>query len=198
MTVKSTGRRTIFQQRGANAFLDATHFDFTQSDARVFHLGYLLLTRPARPAGPGLRNRGSSRASRAREAGFKTSVDVVSEDSDRFAGIVRPALRFCDYCVLNEFEAERTTGIEIVREGRIDLGAARKAARELLATGVREWVVIHFPAGAIAVGSGGQELHARKRQLAADANRGDRWRRRRLRRRGALWPARGKADGRRP
>ena len=46
---------------------------------------------------------------RAQEAGFKTSVDLVSEDSDRFAGIVRPALRFCDYCVLNEFEAERTT-----------------------------------------------------------------------------------------
>ena len=28
----------------------------------------------------------------------------------------------------------------------------------LLAAGVREWVVIHFPAGSIAVGSGGQEL----------------------------------------
>src|SRR6516164_5303296 len=27
MTVKSTGRRTFFHQRGANAFLDATHFD---------------------------------------------------------------------------------------------------------------------------------------------------------------------------
>ena len=59
---------------------------------------------------------------------------------------------------MNEFEAERTTGIEIVREGRIDIGAARKAARELLATGVREWVVIHFPAGAIAVGSGGHDF----------------------------------------
>ena len=90
--------------------------------------------------------------------GFKTSVDLVSEDSDRFVKIARPALRHCDYCVLNEFEAERTTGIEIVRGGRIGLGAAQEAARELLKAGVREWVVIHFPAGAIAMGASGSEL----------------------------------------
>jgi sugar/nucleoside kinase (ribokinase family) len=63
---------------------------------------------------------------RAQSAGFKTSVDVVSEDSGRFAQIVRPALRHCDYCVLNEFEAERTTGIEIVRGDAVNLDAARK------------------------------------------------------------------------
>ncbi len=158
MTVKSTGRRTIFQQRGANAFLDASHFAFAQSDARIFHLGYLLLLDGLDQPHPICGTVSAAVLKRAQEAGFKTSVDVVSEDSDRFAGIVRPALRFCDYCVLNEFEAERTTGIEIVREGRIDIHAARKAARALLATGVREWVVIHFPAGAIAVDSGGQEL----------------------------------------
>ena len=158
MTVKSTGRRTIFQQRGANAFLDAAHFDFAQSDARIFHLGYLLLLDRLDQPDPACGTVAAAVLRRAQEAGFKTSVDVVSEDSDRFAGIVRPALRFCDYCVLNEFEAERTTGIGIVREGRIDFGAARKAAHELLATGVRQWVVIHFPAGAIAVGSDGQEL----------------------------------------
>jgi sugar/nucleoside kinase (ribokinase family) len=158
MTVKSTGRRTIFQQRGANAFLDASHFDFEQSGARIFHLGYLLLLDRLDQPDPTYGTVAAAVLQRAQQAGFKTSVDVVSEDSDRFAGIVRPALKFCDYCILNEFEAQRTTGIEIVREGRIDLGAARKAARELFATGVRQWVVIHFPAGAIAVGSGGQEL----------------------------------------
>ena len=158
MTVKSTGRRTIFQQRGANAFLDNLHFDFAQSDARIFHLGYLLLLdrldRPDTACG----TVAAAVLRRAQEAGFKTSADVVSEDSDRFGGIVRPALRFCDYCVLNEFEAERTTGIKISRDGRVDLDATRKAAHELLAAGVREWVVIHFPAGALAVGAGGQEL----------------------------------------
>jgi sugar/nucleoside kinase (ribokinase family) len=43
MTVQSTGRRTFFHQRGANAFLGAADFDFAESSARIFHLGYLLL-----------------------------------------------------------------------------------------------------------------------------------------------------------
>jgi sugar/nucleoside kinase (ribokinase family) len=95
---------------------------------------------------------------RAQNAGLKTSVDVVSEDSDRFAELVRPALKHCDYCLLNEFEAERTTGIDLVRGHGINLHAARQAAWHLLKAGVREWVVIHFPEGAVAVGAGGREL----------------------------------------
>src|SRR5262245_13654604 len=43
MTVQSNGRRTFFHARGANALLDSKHFDFTQTTARIFHLGYLLL-----------------------------------------------------------------------------------------------------------------------------------------------------------
>lgn len=158
MTVKSTGRRTFFHQRGANAFLDAAHFDFTQSDARIFHLGYLLLLDRLDQPDPACGTVAASVLRRAQEAGLQTSVDLVSVDSDRFAEIVLPALRFCDYCILNEFEAERTTGIAISQEGNIDLQAARTAARELARAGVREWVVIHFPAGAIAAGPNNEEL----------------------------------------
>ena len=158
MTVQSTGRRTFFHQRGANAFLDATHFDFSQSGARIFHLGYLLLLDRFDQPDPQHGTAAAALLTRAQAAGFKTSVDVVSEDSDRFAQIVGPALRHCDYCVLNEFEAERTTGIPIVHGGEVDLAAAREAARELLKAGVDEWVVIHFPAGAIAARANGHEL----------------------------------------
>ena len=62
MTVKSTGRRTFFLRRGANAFLDAEHFDFTQSNARIFHLGYLLLLDRLDLPRSSLRNRGGGRA----------------------------------------------------------------------------------------------------------------------------------------
>jgi sugar/nucleoside kinase (ribokinase family) len=158
MTVKSTGRRTFFHRRGANMFLTAEHFDFAQSEARIFYIGYLLLLDRLDQPEPMCGTVAASVLQRAQKAGLKTILDLVSEDGDRFTQIVRPALKFCDYCVLNEFEAERTTGIEIVRDGRVDFDAARKAAHELLVAGVHEWVVIHFPAGAIAVGSGGQEL----------------------------------------
>ena len=158
MTVKSTGRRTFFHQRGANAFLDATHFDLARSKARIFHLGYLLLLNRLDLPDPVYGTVAAAVLHQAQQAGFRTSVDLVSEDSDRFAKIALPALRYCDYCILNEFEAERTTGITIVREGKIDLAAAQKAAHKLLVAGAREWVVIHFPGGAIAIGARGEEL----------------------------------------
>ncbi|HEY5813668.1 MAG TPA: carbohydrate kinase family protein, partial [Terrimicrobiaceae bacterium] len=151
MTVKSTGRRTFFHQRGSNALLDAKHFDFTRTNARIFHLGYLLLLDRLDQPDAACGTVAAAVLKRAQETGLKTSVDVVSEDSNRFAQIVPPALRFCDYCVLNEFEAERTTGMEILRDGKIDISAAKEAAHKLVAAGVREWVVIHFPNGAIAV-----------------------------------------------
>ncbi|HLP17237.1 MAG TPA: PfkB family carbohydrate kinase, partial [Bacteroidota bacterium] len=43
MTVKSDGKRTFFHYRGANQFFDETYFEHLETDARIFHLGYLLL-----------------------------------------------------------------------------------------------------------------------------------------------------------
>jgi len=79
---------------------------------------------------------------------------VVSEDSQRFAEIVLPALRHVDCCILNEFELERTSGIATRPGGRIDLRAVEAACRKLLEAGIRDWVVVHFPEGATALGHG--------------------------------------------
>src|SRR5579859_1507512 len=38
MVVRSSGRRTFFHQRGANAFLDDQHFNFESNFAKIFHL----------------------------------------------------------------------------------------------------------------------------------------------------------------
>ena len=158
MSVRATGRRTFFHQRGANALLGPEHFDFTASRARHFHLGYLLLLDRLDQHYPKHGTVAAGLLEQASAAGFKTSIDVVSEDSDRFPGIVRPALKHTDYAILNEFEAERTTGLRIRTEEGIDPAQLRAAARLLLAAGVREWVIIHFPEGTIAAGRSGAML----------------------------------------
>ncbi len=152
MTVQSTGRRTFFHQRGANAFLDGDAFDFTGSRAKIFHLGYLLLLDRLDLPDAEFGTAAARVLHHARKAGLKTTLDVVSEDSQRFAGIVLPALRQVDCAILNEFELERTSGITTRPDGRIDLGAVEAASRKLLEAGVREWVVVHFPEGATALG----------------------------------------------
>ena len=150
MSVASTGRRTFFHQRGTNALLGPEHFDFSCCRAKFFHLGYLLLLDLLDQPCPNNGTVAAGLLKRARAEGFKTSLDVVSEDSDRFAAIVRPALRHADYAILNEFETERTTGIRIRTEKGMDATALHHAARALLEAGVHEWVVIHFPEGALA------------------------------------------------
>jgi sugar/nucleoside kinase (ribokinase family) len=159
MSVKTTGRRTFFHQRGANAWLGPEHFDFTASQAKFFHLGYLLLLDRLDQPDPDHGTVAAGILRQAHHAGFKTSIDIVSEDSDRFPAIVGPALRYTDYAILNEFEAERTTGVRIRTDQGIDPVQLQAAARHLLHAGVREWVVIHFPEGALAAGSSGSILY---------------------------------------
>ena len=152
VTARGTGRRTFFHQRGANAFLTAEHFDFTGCTARIFHLGYLLLLDGLDAPDAEYGTAAARVLARARAAGCRTSVDVVSEDSDRFTAVVLPSLPHVDYCILNEFELERTTGI-VTRPGDVlDASAVEAGARQLLQAGVREWVVVHYPEGACAVG----------------------------------------------
>jgi len=158
MSVKGTGRRTFFHQRGANALLGPEHFDFSASRAKFLHLGYLLLLDRLDQPDAQHGTVAAGLLQQAKAAGFITSIDVVSEDSDRFASIVRPALKYTDHAILNEFEAERTTGLRIRTEQGIDVNQLNAAARQLLDAGVREWVVIHFPEGALAAGKDGRIL----------------------------------------
>src|SRR5436305_13893615 len=97
---------------------------------------------------------------------MKTSVDVVSEDSDRFSKIVTPALKHGDYCILNEIEAGKTTGFKIrLPDGTLDTVALRHAAGSLLQQGVRELVVIHFPEGGFARTRKGEDVWQRSLKL---------------------------------
>lgn len=155
MTVQGSGRRTFFHARGANALLSGGHFDFTKSRARIFHLGYLLLLDGLDAPSTTHGTVAAEVLARAQEAGMKTSIDVVSEDSDRFPKIVLPALPYVDVCVMNEFEAGRVTGRKI-RVGEIlDYGELRLAMQALLDAGVKERVVVHYPEGGCALGKGG-------------------------------------------
>ena len=151
MTEQGHGRRTFFHARGANALWRGDGLDFTKLNVRIFHLGYLLLLDALDESDARFGTKAARLLAQAQTAGVKTSVDVVSEDSDRFARIVNPALKHVDYCILNEIEAGKTTGFKVrLPGGQLDTVALRHAAGALLQQGVRELVVIHFPEGAFA------------------------------------------------
>lgn len=149
MTEQAGGRRTFFHARGANALWRGGDIDFVKIRPRIFHLGYLLLLDALDMPDVKYGTKAAKLLAQAQESGAKTSVDVVSEDSDRFARIVSPALKHVDYCILNEIEAGKTTGFKIRdAQNKLDTVALRHAAGTLLQGGVRELVVVHFPEGA--------------------------------------------------
>jgi sugar/nucleoside kinase (ribokinase family) len=156
MTEQGTGRRTFFHCRGANAELAPGHFDFSRSRARIFHLGYLLLLDRLDLPSATAATAAVDVLRAARAAGMRTAADVVSEASDRFSRVVRPALPEVDYLFLNEFEIAQVTGITTTRDGVVDRAAVARAAAEMIRGGVREWVFVHFPAAVLACGARGE------------------------------------------
>jgi sugar/nucleoside kinase (ribokinase family) len=179
MTEIGNGRRTFFHYRGANALWDGENLDFSKTKARIFHLGYLLLLDALDAPDKLYGTRAARLLQEAQEAGLKTSVDVVSEDSDRFPKVVTPALKFVDYCILNEVEAGKTTGFKVrSADGKLDTVSLRHAAGALLQCGVRELVIIHFPEGGFARTRKGEDfwqssLNLPAKYIAGTAGAGD-------------------------
>jgi sugar/nucleoside kinase (ribokinase family) len=179
MTEIGHGRRTFFHNRGANVLWDGSDLDFSKTKARIFHLGYLLLLDALDQPDKHYGTRAARLLANAQAAGLKTSVDVVSEDGNRYQSIVTPALRHADYCILNEIEAGRTAGFKVRQtDGALDAVALRHAAGALLQCGVQELVVIHFPEGAFARTRKGEDiwqpsLNVPRKHIAGTAGAGD-------------------------
>lgn len=158
MSVRDTGHRTYFHDRGTNALLEPGHFDFTGTAAKRFHFAYLLLLDRLDAPGPDGLPRAAEVLRRARAAGLRTSLDCVSTDGPRQRAVVAPVLPEADVLFINDYEAEQVAGIEFGRGDRLDRGAVERAAQALVALGVREWALIHFPEGACAASAQGEIL----------------------------------------
>jgi len=172
MTVKATGQRTFFHYQGANAQLGPEHFDFSKSTARILHLG-----------APGIHTRMDSPYKddangwvtvlrRARKAGLRTNLEMISGQPDDIRRLVTPCLPYLDYLIINDYEAGILTGIDVVSGGITSAGAARRAAIALLVKGPLELVAIHFPGGCVAATRDGDVIAKPSLDVPATAIKG--------------------------
>lgn len=127
MTVETTGERTFFNIHGADSTLVPDDVDVAKLDCGIFHFGYLLLLDGMDAPDEEYGTRAARLLAKVRAAGIRTSIDIVSDQSERFARIVRPALRHCDYVVINEVEGSMATGVPAddmrgICEGLFELG----------------------------------------------------------------------------
>lgn len=147
MTVDGTGERTFFNMHGADSTLTPEDIDVGALGCDILHFGYLLLLDGMDEADEQYGTKAARLLAQAQAAGIKTSIDVVSEQSERFARIVRPALKYCDYAIVNEVEGSLATGAE-----KSDM---RAICEGLLDLGVRERVAVHCPNAGVTMGRGG-------------------------------------------
>jgi sugar/nucleoside kinase (ribokinase family) len=157
MTVRGTGRRTFFHNRGPNAEFGPADIPWDALDCRIFHLGYLLLLERMDAEDAEFGTAAARALAEARRRGIHTAVDVVSEASDRFQRVARPALPHTDTLICNEIEAGRIAGVDIRVGDALDRAALSEAAFRLVELGVNEMVVIHAPEGGYARAKSGEE-----------------------------------------
>ena len=148
MSDNRTKARTFFQYRGANALFDESFIDWEKIDAELLHVGYILLLDALDQEDAEYGTKMARLLAEARRRGLKTSIDVVTETGDRFRTLVPPALRYTDYCVINELEAQQITGVPLSDESeKLYPENMKEALERMKELGVSTWAVIHCPEG---------------------------------------------------
>ena len=136
------GQRTFFTYPGTSADFGYNDIDFENLDSRILHLGYFLLLEKV-DQGEGIQI-----LKKAQEMGIKTSIDLVSENSDRYS-LILSCLPYTNYLIINEIEAGKLANMEPTDDN------LEKIARKLKELGVSDKVVIHKPDFAVCLSDEG-------------------------------------------
>lgn len=154
MIVKDTGERTFFHYGGANSELDFKHFVGVEvTNAKIFHLANLLHLDRLDSSDEEFGLMSAKVLKYLIDRGLKTSVDLVSVKSDLFPKIVQHCLKYVNYLIINELEAESLSGFQIRDKTGINFDNLKKTALFLIENGVNDLVAIHFPEGGYALDS---------------------------------------------
>lgn len=148
------GCRTFFQFGGSNDLFSVEDVNVNEITAKVFHLGYLLLMNELDSADAEYGTKSARLLAKIKEQGVLTSIDIVSENSDRFKTVVIPALKYVDYLFINELEASKITDVPLaVTKNGIDEESVKLALTKLFDLGIGKRVIIHASCGAYGMDS---------------------------------------------
>lgn len=139
-----TGERTFFHKSGSNTEFSPEDIDLSSHSYELLHIGYILLLEkfdsPDSKYGTVM-----ARFLRDVQAkGIKTSIDVVSANTDDYGEKIIPALKYCNYAIMNEIESTSTWKLKARHsDGRINRQNIRLAMEKMAEAGVRDKVIVH-------------------------------------------------------
>ena len=155
MNAADSGKRTFFYSPGAHAVQTADDFDFTNSAARIVHLGL-----------PGLHEKldapwGDDPSGwvtvlkKAKSAGLKPNIELVSVEPEKICATALPLLPYLDTLIINDYEAGAISEIATIKDGATDAAACRNAAEVLMDRSNLSLCAIHFPMGGVVLARNG-------------------------------------------
>ena len=153
------GRRTHFFHQGVARVMNPDHFDFTYTTMGWLHLGLPGAHETMDAPWGGEPNGWVATLRKARMAGLKTNLELMTTSAARIAALGRPCLPYLDTLIVNDFEIGALTGRPTRREdGSTDIEAVSAAIGAALNEGAMDWAVVHFPEGGVAGGRDGTRL----------------------------------------
>ncbi|MBE6770168.1 MAG: helix-turn-helix domain-containing protein [Ruminococcaceae bacterium] len=139
-----SGERTFFHARGANAEFSPEHIDVSALNCQIFHIGYILLLDSFDKEDP---EYGTVMARFLRDVqnqGIKTSVDVVSDSTADYKAKILPALKYCNYIILNEIESSMLSDLPPYDEnGKLNPENIKKTMQFMASQGVKDKIIVH-------------------------------------------------------
>lgn len=142
----SDNSRTFLTYPGNAVLFTEDKIDFKNLNAKIFHIAYLLLLEGLDKKDSEYGTKMAKVLNEAQQRGMKTSIDIVSENSNRYEEIVQPSLKYTNYCIINEIEAGSSVGINLRNENNeLIIENIKPVLKMLKSFGVKDWVIIHTP-----------------------------------------------------
>lgn len=138
------GERTFFHKKGANAEFSPADIDVDELECSFLHIGYILLLDMFDAADKTYGTVMARFLRELRKKGIKTSIDVVSASDADFGEKVIPALKYCNYVIINELECCAIWNLEARRpSGALNRQNLELAMRKTIEAGVEDRVIVH-------------------------------------------------------
>ena len=139
-----SGERTFFHARGANAEFSPEDVDVSALNCQIFHIGYILLLDAFDKED---KEYGTVMARFLRDVqnqGIKTSVDVVSDSTADYKAKILPALKYCNYIILNEIESSMLSDLPPYDDnGKLNPENIRKTMEFMASQGGKDKIIDH-------------------------------------------------------
>ena len=139
-----SGERTFFHARGANAEFSPEDIDITSLNSVILHIGYILLLDSFDKEDSEYGTVMARFLHNVQEHGIKTSVDVVSDSTADYKAKILPALKYCNYIILNELESSMLSDLDPYNaDGGLNIDNIKKTMVYMAGCGVKEKIIVH-------------------------------------------------------